>query len=139
MLKSPVTDADIYPPSLVVVIAHRLRRGMDPLREDEFTDYATAVITRLRGESEPIPMAEEPLVEVEEESGVFDIGLHEEIAHEHSRKVDRMVKDLTTQPGIVSAHREDHEMLLVTAPDWDAEQLEQWVTDWLTARIPELG
>lgn len=34
--------------------------------------------------------------------------------------------------------REDREMLLVTAPDWDAEQLEQWVTDWLTARIPEL-
>ncbi|MEX5259963.1 hypothetical protein [Kocuria sp. CPCC 205263] len=141
VLKSPVTDADIYLPSLVTVTANRLRSGLDPLREDEFTKYGTAVITRLRGESEPVPVAEEePLVEVEEEEdGVFDIGLHEEIAHEHFRKVDRMVKDLTTQPGIVSAHREDREMLLVTAPDWDAEQLEQWVTDWLTAGIPELG
>lgn len=142
VLKSPVTDSDIYSASLVAVIANRLRRGMDPLREDEFTEYATAVITELRGESKPVPVAEEEsLVEVgaDGDDGVFDVGLHEEIAHEHSRKVDRMVKDLATQPGILSAHREDRGVLLVRAPDWDAEQLEQWVTDWLKARIFELG
>lgn len=142
VLKSSVTDSDIYPAGLVAVIANRLRHGMDPLREDEFTDYATAVITKLRGENEPVPMAEEdPLVEVgcDGDDGVFDVGLHEKIAHEHSRKVNRMVKDLVTQPGILSAHREDREVVLVSALDWDAEQLEQWVANWLTARIPELG
>lgn len=49
-----------------------------------------------------------------------------------------MVKDLASQPGIDSAYREDREVLLVTAPDWDAERLERWVLDWLKARLPEL-
>jgi hypothetical protein len=142
VLKSPLSDSDIHPPRMVAVEANRLRRGLDSLRPDRFTDYATAVITELRGENEPVLVAEEePLVEVgaDGDDGIFDVGLHEEIANEHSRKVDRMVKDLKTQPGILSAHREDREVLLVRAPDWHAEQLEQWVTDWLKARIPELG
>lgn len=140
VLKSPVTDSDIYPARLVAVVANRLRRGPDPLREDEFTDYAAAVITRLRGESEPVPVAEEePLVEVGLDDGVFDVGLHEEIAHEHSRTVDRMVKDLAAQPGVDSAFREDREMLLVTAPGWDPERLERWLLDWLRAELPELS
>lgn len=33
--------------------------------------------------------------------------------------------------------REDREVVLVTAPDRDAEQLEKWVTDWRKARVPE--
>ncbi|HSN35520.1 MAG TPA: hypothetical protein VLT34_04160 [Arthrobacter sp.] len=82
---------------------------------------------------------EEPILEVGEEDGVFDVGLDEEIAHEHSRKVDRMVKDLAAQPGIDSAYREDREVLLVTAPDWDADRLERWVLEWLKARLPELN
>jgi hypothetical protein len=141
VLKSPLSDSDIYPPAVVTAEASRLRRLMEPLREDRFTAYADAVITELRGESEPVPVAEEePLVEVEsDEDGVFDVGLHEELAHEHSRKVDRMVKDLATQPGIVSAHREDREVLLVTAPDWSAGDLEAWLTDWVTRRIPAKG
>jgi len=81
---------------------------------------------------------EEPLVEVDEDDGVVDVGLHEENAHEHSRQVDRMVEDLAARPGVDSAFREDREVVLVAAPDWDAEQLERWVTDWLEARIPEL-
>lgn len=141
VLNSPLSDSDIYPPNMVAVEANIMRHHAKPLREDRFAAYAADVITELRGENEPVPVAEEePLAEVgSDDDGVFDVGLHEEIAHEHSRKVDRMVKDLAAQPGIVSAHREDREMLLVTAPGWDAEQLERWVTDWLTARIPELG
>ena len=139
VLTSPLTDSQIFPPVVVNVVANRLRRGMDPLRENEFATYAVGVIRRLRGQDQVAVAAPEPLVEVVEEDGVFDVGLHEEIAHEHSRKVDRMVKDLATQPGIVTAHREDREMLLVTAPDWNAERLERRVTDWLKARLPELG
>lgn len=33
--------------------------------------------------------------------------------------------------------RQDREVVLVTAPNREAEQLEKWVTDWLTARVPE--
>lgn len=142
VLASPATDNDgqLYLPGMVAVTASRLRRRMDPLRDDEFTAFATGLIAKLRGEDEKVPVVvEEPLVEVGEEDGVFDIGLHEEIAHEHSRKVDRMVKDLTAQPGIDSAYREDREVVLVTAPDWDAERLERWVLDWLKARLPELN
>ena len=43
------------------------------------------------------------------------------------------------QPGIASAYREDREVVLVTAPDWDAERLERWVLDWLKGRLPELN
>lgn len=139
VLTSPLTDSQIFPPVVVNVVAYRLRRGMDPLRENEFATYAVGVIRRLRGQDQVAVAAPEPLVEVGEEGGVFDVGLYEEIAHEHSRKVDRMVKDLATQPGIVTAHREDREMLLVTAPGWNAERLERWVTDWLKAELPELG
>ena len=141
VLASPATDNDgqLYLPGMVAVSAHRLRRRLDPLRDDWFTAYAIGLIAELRGEVEKIPMVDEPLVEVGEEDGVFDVGLHEEIAHEHSRKVDRMVKDLAAQPGIASAYREDREVVLVTAPDWDAERLERWVLDWLKARLPELN
>ncbi|MEX5303679.1 hypothetical protein [Kocuria sabuli] len=31
------------------------------------------------------------------------------------------------------------DVITAGAPDRDAERLERWVTDWLTARIPELG
>jgi hypothetical protein len=141
VLAGPATDDDgqLYLPGMVAVPATRLRQRMDPLREDRFTAYATGVIAELRGEVEQVPVVEEPLVEVGEDDGVFDVGLHEEIAHEHSRKVDRMVKDLAAQPGIDSAYREDREVLLVTAPGWDAERLERWVVDWLKARLPELN
>ena len=141
VLATPATDNDgqLYLPGMVAVAANRLRRRVDTLREDKFTSYATGLIAELRGEVEKFPMVEEPLVEVGEEDGVFDVGLHEEIAHEHSRKVDRMVKDLAAQPGIDSAYREDREVVLVEAPDWDAERLERWVLDWLKARLPELN
>ncbi|GAB3525936.1 hypothetical protein [Arthrobacter monumenti] len=142
VLTSPAdnNDGHLYLPGMVAVTANRLRRRMDPFSEGEFTDYASRLIAALRGEVEKIPMAEEePLVEVGEEEGVFDVGLHDEIAHEHSRKVDRMVKDLAAQPGVDSAHREDREMVLVTAPGWDTERLERWVLDWLKARLPELN
>ena len=142
VLASPATDYDgqLYLPRMVAVTASRLRRHMDPLRDGEFTCYVTGLIAHLRGEVEKVPVVEEPLAEVGEEDGVFDIGLHEEIAHEHSQKIDRMVKDLAAQPGIESAYREDREVVLVTtAPGWDAERLERWVLDWLKARLPELN
>lgn len=139
VLTSPLNDADVHPPHLVAAEASRMRGLMKPLREDLFTTWATDVITELRGQNEPVPMVEEPLVEVEYEHGVFGVGLHEELAHEHSRKVDRMVKDLKAQPGVTSACREDRETVLVSAPDWNSEQLQRWVTDWITRHVPAMG
>jgi hypothetical protein len=141
VLTSPLTDSHIFTPVVVSVTANRLRSGLDPLREDEFTSYAVAVIGRLRGQDEADVAEPEPLVEVgsDDDDGVFDVGLREDVAHEHSRKVDRLVAELAQQPGIISAFREDREVLLVTAPDWDAEDLQRWVLHWLTTRLPALA
>ncbi|MEX5271101.1 hypothetical protein [Kocuria sabuli] len=108
VLKSPLSDSDTYPPPMVAVEASIMRRRGAPLREDRFATWAADVVTELRGENEPVPVAEEePLAEVgaDGDDRVFDVGLHEEIAHEHSREVNRMVKEPAAQPGIVSAHR----------------------------------
>jgi hypothetical protein len=61
--------------------------------------------------------------------------MHETIAHEHSRRVHRMVEELSTQPGVFSPPRETREAMLARSPDRDAEQ---WVPGRLRARIPEL-
>ena len=76
VLAGPVTDDDgrLYLAGTVAVTADRLRRGMDPLREDRSTACAAGLIAGLRGEVEKIPAADEPLVEVGEEDGGFDAG-----------------------------------------------------------------
>lgn len=139
VLTSPVSGAHVFLPGALAVASNRLRHGLDPLAEDTFTRYALAVIAELQSEPPEEAGEPEPLVEVEYENGVFDLGLREELAHEHSRKVDRMVKELKAQPGITSAYREDREVVLVTAPDWNSQQLEQWVSDWITRHVPAVG
>ena len=76
VLAGPVTDDDgrTYLPGTVAVTADRLRRGMDPLGEDRSTACAAGLIAEPHGEVEKIPAADEPLVEVGEEDGVFDAG-----------------------------------------------------------------
>lgn len=145
VLSSPHTDSQNFLPGLVTVVANRLRSGMDPLREDEFASYADAAITRLRGEHEDdlTVAAPEPLVEVETgndaDDRVFDVGLREDLAHEHSRQIDRMVKELRAQPGVASVIREDREMLLVSAPEWNAGDLEQWLLAWIRHHLRDAG
>lgn len=71
VLAGPATDDDgrLCLAGTVAVTADRLRRGMDPLREDRSTACAAGLIAGLRGEVEKIPAADEPLVEVGEEDG----------------------------------------------------------------------
>ncbi|GGG65839.1 hypothetical protein GCM10011374_32210 [Kocuria dechangensis] len=138
VLTSPLTEMEYFPPGLVGVVANRLRHGVDPHNDARLHSYAQAVITMLRSEHEDALAAPEPLVEVDsdDDDGVFDVGLREDIAHEHSRAVDRMVAELAAQSGVDSAVREDREVLLVSAPDRAAEDLQQWVLAWLRRHIP---
>ncbi len=141
VLAGPATDDDgqIYLPNMVAVTANRQRRGLDPLGEDRITAFASRVITALsREEAEPVPEVDEPLIEVDSDDGEeYDVGLRDDLAHEHSRLMDRMVKELKKQPGVNSAHREDRDMLLVRAPDWAAEDLEQWLIVWINRHVPD--
>lgn len=142
VLTSPHTDMEIFLPVFVTVIANRLRSGMDPLREDQFSSYAGTVITGLRGEENDAvaaPAASEPLVEVDVYDEVFDVGLREDLAHEHSRMMDRMITELRAQPGVASAFREDREVLLVGAPEWTVGELEQWLLAWIRRHVRDLG
>ncbi|AOT02026.1 hypothetical protein [Arthrobacter sp. U41] len=142
VLTSPHTDMEIFLPVFVTVIANRLRSGMDPLREDQFSSYAGTVITGLRGEENDAvaaPAASEPLVEVDVYDEVFDVGLREDLAHEHSRMMDRMITELRAQPGVASAFREDREVLLVGAPEWTVGELEQWLLAWSRRHVRDLG
>lgn len=61
--------------------------------------------------------------------------MREDIAHEYSQEVDRLVKTLAKEDGITGAVREDREVLLVTTPSWNTEQLQQWVTRYIQDNI----
>jgi hypothetical protein len=86
---------------------------------------------------------DEPLVEVEDlgedplRGRELEVSLREDIAHDHSRVVDRMVKNLAKEDGITGVIREDREVLLVATPSWDTNRLEEWVTRYLEAKIQD--
>ena len=123
-------------------VLHAVRESPEATVED----YALRLIERLNGpeKSTAAPMEpEEPPFEIEEvrdEPGGYDfeIGLSDEIAHVHSFKVDRLVRRLSRQAGILEAYREDRELVLVRAPSWSAGELESWLaprlrTGWISA------
>jgi hypothetical protein len=86
---------------------------------------------------------DEPLVEVEDlgadplRGRELEVCLREDIGHEYSRVVDRMVKNLAKEEGITGVIREDREVLLVATPSWDASRVEEWVTRYLGAKIQD--
>jgi hypothetical protein len=86
---------------------------------------------------------DEPLVEVEDlgadplRGRELEVSFREDIAHEYSRVVDRMVKNLAKEDGITGVIREDREVLLVATPSWDTTRLEEWVTRYLEAKIQD--
>ena len=61
--------------------------------------------------------------------------MREDVAHEYSRVVDRMVKNLAKENGITGVIREDREVLLVATVIWDTNRLEEWVSRYLKAKI----
>ena len=98
------------------------RRLIDQLNEG---DGGTA------GTMEPEPPFE--IEEVRDEPGGYDfeIGLGDEIAHERSADVDRLVRELSGEAGINEVLREDRALILVRAPSWSIDALQTWIAQRL--------
>ncbi len=120
-----------------------LLRGMSEVPDDTIANYARGTIDYLNaeGRTDEDPAADEPLAEVEDLGGdglrgrELEVSLREDIAHEHSRVVDRLVRALAQQDGITKVLREDREVLLVATPGWTTGQLEDWVLHYLEAHV----
>lgn len=84
---------------------------------------------------------DEPLVEVEDlgedplRGRELEVSLREDVGHEYSRVVDRMVKKMAKEDGITGVIREDREILLVATSSWSTTQLEEWVARYLEEKI----
>jgi hypothetical protein len=104
---------------------------------------AAASIEQLNGTSEDAAGGDEPLVEVEDlgedalRGRELEVSLREDVAHEHSRVVDRMAKTLAKEDGITGVVREDREVLLVATPAWTIDQPQEWVTGYLEAKLSD--
>ena len=142
----PVLTADGEEVAMAALVPGTARgqvSGGLPSADDKLARTATAVIERLNGSSEETIAEDEPLVEVEDlgedpiRGRELEVSLREDVAHEYSRVVDRMVKNLAKENGITGAIREDREVLLVTTPTWDASQLEEWVNFYLEDKLSD--
>lgn len=105
--------------------------GQRPSDDDKLARIAAAVIERLNGTDEETAIEDEPLAEVEDlgddalRGRELEVSLREDIAHEYSRQVDRLVKTLAKEDGITRVIREDREVLLVATPNWSTVQLQE--------------
>jgi hypothetical protein len=128
-------------PDLVPGIARGQASGQPTFDDDKLARMASAVIDALNGTEEETAAEDEPLIEVEDlgedelRGRELEVSLREDIAHEHSREVDRLVKSLAKEEGITGVVREDREVLLVTTPSWNTDQLQQWVTRYIQENI----
>ncbi|HYQ84354.1 MAG TPA: hypothetical protein VEP28_10180 [Rubrobacter sp.] len=128
-------------PHLVPGLARGQASGRLPSDDDKLARIAVAVIDALNGINEESAAEDEPLVEVEDlgddelRGRELEVSLREDVAHEYSRMVDRMVKNLAKEDGITGVVREDREVLLVTTPGWNTAQLQEWVTRYLQNKM----
>jgi len=127
---------------LVPGLARGQASGERPSDDDKLARIAAAVIKGLNGmNDEETAVEDEPLVEVEDlgddalRGRELEVSLREDVAHEYSRQVDRLVKTLAKEDGITRVIREDREVLLVTTPNWNTAQLQEWVTRYLQDKI----
>lgn len=127
--------------ALVPGIARGQASGQRPSDDDKLARIAAAVIKQLNDADEEAVVEDEPLIEVEDlgedelRGRGLEVSLREDIAHEYSREVDRLVKALAKEEGISGVVRDDREVLLVTTPRWNTEQLQQWVTRYIEDSI----
>lgn len=130
-------------PDLVPGLARGQASGGPTFEDDKLARIAAAVIKQLNDTDQEAAVEEEPIVEVEDlgedelRGRELEVSLREDVAHEYSRVVDRMVKNLAKEDGITGVIREDREVLLVAAPSWDTTRLEEWVTRYLEAKIQD--
>lgn len=126
---------------LVPGVARGQASGRRPSDDDKLARMAAAVIDALNGTEEETAAEDEPLIEVEDlgedelRGRELEVSLREDVAHEYSRMVDRMVKNLAKEDGITGVIREDREVLLVTTPGWNTAQLQEWVTRYLQNKM----
>lgn len=134
-------ESQIFFAGPVVLSARDVVGGRTEPDRDEMREYAEAVIDALTA-GETRKVMQEPLVEVEDlghdlqRGRELELGIREDIAHEHSSTVDRLAKELKKQDGITGVLREDREVLLIATPSWTTTQLEEWATDYLNGKLP---
>lgn len=130
-------------PDLVPGLARGQASGGPTFEDDKLARIAAAVIKQLNDTDQEAAVEEAPIVEVEDlgedelRGRELEVSLREDVAHEYSRVVDRMVKNLAKEDGITGVIREDREVLLVATPSWDTTRLEEWVTRYLEAKIQD--
>jgi hypothetical protein len=134
-------DEEVPLAHLVPGLARGQASGQRPSDDDKLARIAAAVIKGLNGANEETVVEDEPLVEVEDlgddvlRGRELEVSLREDIAHEYSRQVDRLVKTLAKEDGITGVIREDREVLLVATPSWNTAQLQEWVIRYLQDRV----
>lgn len=143
VLTSGPGEAHIFLP-VIAGMARGHLRGTFESPDDEIAKYAQAVIDRLNQEeaglTEEVTGEDEPLVEVEDlgddprRGRELEMALREDIAHERSRLLSRMGKELRHEDGARRVIREDREVFLV-ATSWSTEQLLGWATNYLEDNI----
>ncbi|MEX5259754.1 hypothetical protein [Kocuria sp. CPCC 205263] len=126
----------VYVPTLPLGGVLRLKRGEKSLHATELEQYADGVINDLRTSSHAVDGPLDFPVNVVAEPASFDVGVHPVIAERNSRLVDRMAHELVRQRGIDSVLKSAPDALHVDAPDWHADELEQWLTAWMKANGP---
>lgn len=122
-------------PGFPVVSARAALLGLRESPDDAIARYARELIERLNRPMEGAveAMEPEPLFEVEETSDEpggynFEVGFGDEVAHERSDEVDRLVLELAGEYGVHEALREDREIILVRAPSWSKDELQAWIS-----------
>lgn len=145
VLVSEHTDSNIFLPSVPVTDARAVLKGMGESHASRIADYARAVVDDLGEKHEPVDApADEPLVEVEDlgsdptRGRELELGVREDVAHEHAAVVARMVKDLAEEAGITGVVHEDREVLLVATATWTTGQLKEWATRYLSENVRAL-
>jgi hypothetical protein len=138
VLVSGTGEIHNFLPDRLWISAGAALRGVRESPEDAMAVYARRLIDQLNegdggtaGTMEPEPPFE--IEEVRDEPGGYDfeIGLGDEIAHERSADVDRLVRELSGEAGINEVLREDRELILVRAPSWSIDALQTWIAQRL--------
>ena len=121
-------------PGLPAVSARAALRGTRESPDDAMAAYARRLIDRLNEGDGGTSGTKEPerpfeIEDVRDEPGGYDyeIGLGDEVAHERSADVDRVVRELSGEDGIHGVLREDRELILVRAPSWSIDALRTWI------------
>ena len=135
VLVSGTGEIHNFLPGFPMVHACGVLLGVRESPDDTIAVYARELIEQLNegggGTAETMePESPFEIEDVREEPGGYDfeIGLGDEIAHERSAEVDRLVRELSGEDGVNEVLREDREIILVRAPSWSVDALQTWIS-----------